>query len=40
MKVTRSGYYAWRKQEPGPRQKANELLLPRIKMYFDQSKQT
>ena len=43
MEVTRSGYYAWQKrqkEEPGPRQQANEKLLPRIKEFFDLSKQT
>ena len=40
MQVTRSGYYAWRKREPGPRQLANANLLPRIKAFFERSKQT
>lgn len=42
MEVTRSGYYAWRKraQEPGPRQKENAGLLPKIRHYFEQSSQT
>lgn len=42
MEVTRSGYYAWRKQEqePGLRQKENAELLQRIKGFFEGSKQT
>ena len=43
MEVTRSGYYAWRirqRKEPGVRQQANEKLLPRIKAFFERSKQT
>ena len=40
MEITRSGYYAWRKREPGPRQQANQELLPRIKAFFERSRQT
>ena len=43
MAVTRSGYYAWQKrqkEEPGPRQQANEKLLPKIKAFFERSRQT
>ena len=42
MQVTRSGYYAWckRAQEPGAHQKENAELLPRIKGFFEESKQT
>ena len=39
LQVTRSGYYARRKREPGPRQQANEKLLPRIKSFFERSRQ-
>ncbi len=42
MQVTRSGYYAWRKQMPGSgtRQKENAVLLPRIREFFERSDQT
>jgi len=38
--VVRSGYYAWRKCLPGPREMANQALIPQIRQYFEQSNQT
>jgi putative transposase len=43
MKVTRSGFYAWKKQrlgEPSLRHRENEALLIRIRQFFEQSDQT
>jgi len=38
--VGRSGYYGWRKSLPGPREMADQALLPQIRQYFEQSDQT
>jgi transposase InsO family protein len=38
LKVSRSGYYAWRTRQPGRRKKANEELLGRIREIHDQSR--
>jgi putative transposase len=40
--VSRSGFYAWRRrrQQPGPRQRANLLLRQRIRVAFAHSRQT
>jgi transposase InsO family protein len=38
LKVSRSGYYAWRTREPSPRQKDNEELLGRIREVHTQSR--
>ncbi len=40
MRVTGSGYYAWRKREPSERQKQNQTLLGHIRTFFERSKQT
>jgi transposase InsO family protein len=40
MQVTRSGYYAWRRREPGQRQRENEALLGRIRHFFERSNGT
>jgi transposase InsO family protein len=40
MRVTGSGYYAWRKREPSERQKQNQTLLGQIRTFFERSKQT
>jgi transposase InsO family protein len=40
MRVTRSGYYAWRKHEPSARKKQDETLLNSIRQFFERSKQT
>lgn len=40
MEVTRSGYYARHKRVPGPRQKENAKLLPKIREFFERSDQT
>jgi transposase InsO family protein len=34
LKVSRSGYYAWRRQMPSKRQKANEWLLERVREVY------
>lgn len=38
LKVSRSGYYAWRTRPPSPRQKDNEKLLGRIREVHTQSR--
>ena len=38
LKVSRSGYYAWRTREPSPRQKDNEELLGHIREVHTQSR--
>jgi transposase InsO family protein len=38
LKVSRSGYYAWRTREPSPRQKDNEQLLGHIREVHTQSR--
>jgi len=40
LKVPRSGYYQWLRRVPGPRQKANELLLRNIHEVFAASRRT
>ena len=40
MRVARSGYYAWRDQQPRKRQKENETLLSPIRQSFERSKGT
>ena len=40
MQVGRSGYYAWRRRASSERQKENEMLLSRIRQFFERSKQT
>jgi transposase InsO family protein len=38
LKVSRSGYYAWRKRMPSKRQKANKWLLERIEEVYKKSR--
>lgn len=38
--VARSGYYAWRRSEPGRRAQANEALMQQIEQVFEQSRRT
>jgi putative transposase len=38
LKVSRSGYYAWRTRRPSPRQHDNEMLLGRIQSIHTQSR--
>ena len=38
--VSRSGYYAWRNREPGPRQQENKALLEQIRSIFKCSRET
>jgi len=38
LKVSRSGYYAWRTRQPSKRKKANEELLERIRKIHAQSR--
>jgi len=38
LKVSRSGYYAWRSRQPTMRQKENEELLSRIRAIHEQSR--
>lgn len=38
LKVSRSGYYAWRTRQPSRRKKANEELLERIREIHAQSR--
>lgn len=38
--VARSGYYAWRRSEPGRRARANEVLMDQIQQIFEQSRRT
>ena len=40
MRVTRSGYYAWRKPDPGERHKREEVLLSQIRTFFARSRGT
>jgi len=40
LKVSQSGYYAWKKRQPSRRQRENELLLGRIKEIWKQSRCT
>jgi len=40
MKVTRSGYYAWRARKPSERQKQDGTLLRQICLFFERSKGT
>ena len=38
LKLSRSGYYAWKNREPGIRQRENEELLSRIRVIPEQSR--
>ena len=38
--VTRSGYYAWRPEEPGVRELENRALLEQIRIEYKSSRQT
>lgn len=38
LRVSRSGYYAWKTRPPSPRQKENELLLGRIRQIHTESR--
>jgi transposase InsO family protein len=38
LKVSRSGYYAWRKRKPSKRQEANKWLLERIREVYRKSR--
>jgi putative transposase len=40
MQVSRSGYYAWGKRAPSPRETANQQLTEKIKIVFLESDQT
>ena len=40
MRISRSGYYAWRKRDKSLRQKENDRLIPIIKAAHKQSKET
>jgi putative transposase len=40
LDVTRGSYYAWRVSRPGPREMADQALVPKIRHYFKQSDQT
>lgn len=40
LKVSRSGFYAWRKREPSVREMANRELTQEIKVVFEESGQT
>jgi transposase InsO family protein len=40
MRVTRSGYYSWRKRQPSERHKHNETLRTQIRTFFERSKGT
>jgi transposase InsO family protein len=40
LKVSRSGYYAWRTRKPSIRQKANEQLLEQIREAYRESRST
>ena len=40
LKVSRSGYYAWRKQKPSRREEANKGLLERIRDVYRNSRKT
>ena len=38
LKVSRSGYYVWRKHMPSKRMKANEWLLERVREIYKKSR--
>ncbi|HEX2916330.1 MAG TPA: IS3 family transposase [Chloroflexia bacterium] len=40
LKVSESGYYAWRKRQPSCQQKADEELATQLKAVFEQSRRT
>lgn len=40
MQVARSGYYAWCRRPPSPREQANQQLTQQIKTLFEESKET
>ena len=40
LDVSSSGYYAWRRRPPSPRQQANEALVAQIQIVHKQSRQT
>lgn len=40
LEVSPSGYYQWRRRQPGPRARANQQLLTHIRKTFVQSRQT
>jgi transposase InsO family protein len=40
LDVARGSYYAWRVRRPGPREMADQALVPKIRHYFKQSGQT
>ena len=40
LAVSRSGYHAWKRREPGTRAQANAVLLPLIQQAWKQSRQT
>jgi putative transposase len=40
LKVSRSGYYAWRNRQPGPRAQANATLLAKIRSVYEASRWT
>ena len=40
MSVSRSGYYAWLSRKPSERQRENQMLLYRIRQFFERSKGT
>jgi transposase InsO family protein len=40
LRVSSSGYYAWRKREPSERERANEALLPKIQAVYENSRCT
>lgn len=40
LKVSRSGYHAWRQRVPGPRELGNARLWPLIAQAYEQSRQT
>ena len=40
LEVSPSGYYQWRKSKPGPRARANQQLLKRVRQVFEQNRQT
>jgi len=39
LAVSESGYYAWRKREPGERQRENERLTEQIRQAYEQGRQ-
>ena len=40
LQVAKSGYYAWRRRQPGTRQRENETITARIREHFAASRQT